>query len=255
MMDQGITPVNRKLFNIVKRAANVVVDAALPARCPSCRALVCGAQLGQPIPFCASCFSKIQLVSPPYCMQCGWPKENEDDVCLFCRKGSPLEAQRFAMIYGELTTKILLQFKHGDRPELARRLATWMMQSGYEILQDADLIVPVPIHWQRLWKRQYNQAAELSRYLSRGSGVDWDAGILKRHVHTKPQGHLSPRARLKNVSRAFDVCCPHKLQGKHVVLVDDVITTGATVDTCARALLKAGALRVDVLAVAAVPAH
>jgi len=192
-------------------------------------------------------------VHEPYCMCCGWPKERAEDTCFHCDRLKYIKQQRFPLIYGGAATRLILKLKHGDRPEIARRLALWMVQSGADVLEHADVILPVPIHWSRLWVRQYNQSAEISRYISAQTGVPWQAKALLRVRATPPQGHWNVKKRRANVSRAFAVSAHFNLRGKNVILVDDVVTTGATAEACAKCLLEAGVARVDLLAAAAVP--
>jgi ComF family protein len=140
---------------------------------------------------------------------------------------------------------------YGDRHEGVALFGRWMATAGAELLDDADVIVPVPLYRSRLWSRRFNQSAMLARAVSRLSGVPVDNFLLARVKRTPSQVGLSPAQRRRNVAGAFRVLRPRaELAGKHVVVVDDVITTGATADACARVLKRGGAARVDVLALA-----
>ena len=135
-------------------------------------------------------------------------------------------------------------------------MGRWMARAGSELLEEADALLPVPLHWRRLWARRFNQAAALAGVISELSGVPVLHGVLKRVRATPQQVGLSKPERANNVQGAFRVPAEQKAEiaGKRVVLIDDVLTSGATVDTCARALLRAGAAHVDVLVFARVVA-
>jgi len=233
-------------FNGMRRGAGVVLDLLLPERCP-----VCGAPLqGGGTALCPDCFSALRFAVAPVCDRCGRPLP-ASGACA-CIASGVVRQRRFAVIYGDVSSDLILRFKHGDRPDLAGRLATWMARAGADLLTEADLLVPVPIHWTRLVSRQYNQAAELARRLSVLSGTPWDARALVRVRRTPSQGRFSARARRANVAGAFAVRSVPGLDGRRVLLIDDVVTTGATVEACAKALLAAGAASVSVLSAAAV---
>jgi ComF family protein len=142
-----------------------------------------------------------------------------------------------------------ISLKYYDRLDLAPWMARWMQRAGQELLEDCDVIIPVPLHRKRLWKRRYNQAAELARVLAKLSGKTYDPSALQRIKDTRQQAELSQSERLRNVAGAFRVpeAGRSSMQGRSVLLIDDVYTTGATVKAACRALLKAGAGSVDVL--------
>jgi len=159
------------------------------------------------------------------------------------------------MKYDDKSKGPILAFKHADRLEWAPVFARWLARSGNEFLADSDMIVPVPLHPGRLWSRRYNQSAEVARILSRISGKPVCPDILDRLRRTQSQGEMpSAAARRRNVEGAFRVAARRRgtIQGKAVLLVDDVLTTGATANACARALKRAGAAKVLVLALARV---
>jgi ComF family protein len=149
---------------------------------------------------------------------------------------------------------MILAFKHADRMELAKPFARWMAQPGRDLLADTDLIVPVPLHWRRLLFRRYNQAALLATALGKLSDKPVLPDLLQRRRATVKQGHLSRLGRQRNVKGAFMLREPARrhIAGKRILLIDDVITTGATIDGCCRILIRAGAASVDVLALAQV---
>jgi ComF family protein len=139
--------------------------------------------------------------------------------------------------------------KYGDRLELAPMMGRWISHAGRELLAEADALVPVPLHWRRLWTRRFNQSAMLAAAISAESGVPVAAAALKRVKPTAQQVGLSRSERAQNVQGAFRVPAEGKpaVAGRRLIVVDDVLTSGATVDGCARALLRAGAANVDVL--------
>lgn len=228
--------------SLARRGLALAARLVLPERCACC-----GAAVGGQGALCPACFAALKFVEPPVCPRCGWPAQG---VCLRCTPGGPIRSRRFALVYADAAAELVRGFKYRDRPELAPRLAQWMARAGAEQLARADLIVPVPIHWSRLFRRQYNQSAELARRLSALSGVPCDVRALVRTRATPPQARQpSLRDRHANVARAIAARRP--FAGGTVLLIDDVLTTGATAEACAAALLKAGAQAVDFLAVAA----
>lgn len=159
---------------------------------------------------------------------------------------------RAACLYDEHSRGLILQLKHADRPEIGALFARWLNRAAADLLADADLIAPIPLHRSRLFKRRYNQAAEIARPLSRISGVCYLPDALVRRRPTASQGGKSARGRARNVAAAFAAPRPDRVVGKRILLIDDVLTTGATAQACARALLAAGAVSVDLAVVARV---
>jgi ComF family protein len=163
---------------------------------------------------------------------------------------------RAAVRYDEVARTLVLGFKYGDRLDLAPMLGGLMARAGRELLAEADALIPVPLHWRRLWARRFNQSAALATAISAASGLPVLHDALKRVRATPQQVGLSKRERAGNVQGAFRVAPGRKAEiaGRRLVLIDDVLTSGATVDTCARTLLRAGASAVDVLVFARVVA-
>jgi ComF family protein len=235
------------------RIGRQLIDAILPPRCQKCGALVTA-----PGSLCSACWSELHFLSAPCCACCGYPFEREvvpGALCASCMAAPPsYRRARAALAYDAGSRDMILAFKHADRAELAKLFVRWMAQAGDELLQEADLIVPVPLHWRRLLFRRYNQAALLALLLGRLSGKPVVPDLLLRRRATEKQGHLSRLGRARNVQGAFGLrpSDRRRLAGKRVLLIDDVITTGATVEGCCRTLLGAGAAGVDVLALAQV---
>jgi ComF family protein len=156
--------------------------------------------------------------------------------------------------FGDVARELVHLLKYGDRLDVARPLGRWMARAGGEVLAGADALVPVPLHWTRLWWRRFNQSAALAGAVSAISGVPVKEHFLNRRHATPPQVGKTRKERARNVQGAFSVPANMRaeVKGRRLVLVDDVITSGATVDACARALRRAGAQSVDVLAFARV---
>ncbi len=161
------------------------------------------------------------------------------------------------MLYNDASKRLVLSFKHSDRTHPAKALAAWMARSAQEMMQEADGIVPVPLHRWRLFKRRYNQAALLAHGLGQISAKPVLIDALLRIKPTPIQGHRNRKERFENVRGAFALNPSIKIpiQDKTLILVDDVLTTGATVNECSRVLLKAGAKTVHVLTLARVRAY
>jgi ComF family protein len=208
----------------------------------------------------ADAWSRIRFLDNEGCDMCARPFDGLHfglgDLCQACEaKPFPFAKTRAACVYGEASREIILGFKHGDRLDVRPMLVRWLQRAGAEVLRDADAVAPVPLHWTRLFQRRYNQSAELARPLARLSGIDYLPDALRRVRMTKQQGR-SAEARWDNVRNAFAVSkgAEKRIRDQHVVLIDDVFTTGATLRACAASLLKAGAGKVDALVLArAVP--
>jgi ComF family protein len=161
---------------------------------------------------------------------------------------------RAAVRYDDVARTLVHALKYQDRTDLAPAMGRWMARAGHELLDEAAVLVPVPLHWRRAWRRRYNQSGALARVIAERSGVKVVPEALQRIRPTQQQIGLSRPQRASNVQGAFKVEAPEqsRIAGRHVILVDDVLTSGATVDACARALLRAKAASVDVLVFARV---
>lgn len=237
-----------------RRAGRGLVDFVFPPLCILCREPV-----ADPDGLCPACWTEMQFIDGPVCAQCGLPFEIDagpDTVCGACIAHPPaFDKARAILRYDDASKKPILALKHADRLDLVPAFGKWLERAGRTLLAEVDMIVPVPLHRMRLWKRRYNQAAELSRSLSRLSGVPLAPLVLERLKPTPSQGAMpSAEARRKNVAGAFRVpkAMRDAVRGKRALLVDDVLTTGATASASARALKRAGASSVYILALARV---
>ena len=225
------------------------LDLVFPPLCPVCDGIL-GA--GRRDPLCGACWEGFERIAPPWCRCCGAPLGIEG-LCGACRSRRPRFAYaRAAVLYGDLVREAIHAFKFGGRRGLATPLGDLLAGLGLSALPGAapDALVPVPLHPRRARERGYDQALLLARRLERAWGVAVVADALVRAVPTQPQTDLDAAARRRNVRDAFAVRRPELIAGRHVVLVDDVLTTGATAGECARVLARAGAAAVGVVTVA-----
>ena len=232
-----------------RRIGVIALDLLLPPRC-----LKCGAEISGDGALCAECWRGIAFLQPPCCARCGLPFEVDlgaDAICGACAREAPLYARaRAALRYDEASRTLVLAFKHGDKLQLAPALGRFMRQAGAELLAACDIIAPVPLHWTRLFARRYNQAAVLAHALVHDGGPAVVADLLERRRATPSQGRSGRVERRRNVRGAFALKRGRSVAGRRVLLIDDVLTTGATVSECARVLRDAGATAVDVLTLA-----
>lgn len=239
---------------LTRAAARVALDLVLPPLCLKCRAPV-----GEPQSVCATCWNELRFLSAPHCEQCGLPFPHDLGAGVKCAaciaQPPPFAKSRAALAYDDASRDLILGFKHADRLEATPLFGRWLATAGRDAFADADVLVPIPLHWRRLAARRYNQAALLAHALGARARVPVDTGLLLRTKATPSQGEMpSARARAKNVVRAFAMAegAGTKIAGRSVALVDDVLTTGATVGACAKVLLKAGAASVSVVTLARV---
>jgi len=244
-------------LSVIRKVASAVVDFLLPPRCPAC-----GERILSHGHLCGNCWQELAPIAAPWCASCGLPFEVDvgpDAQCGACMKDPPaFDWARAAVSYEALGRDLIIRMKHGGAGASIPAFVTMMARV---VPPDAlpDLIVPVPLHRWRLLKRRFNQSQLLAKGLAGKLGVRADPFILERTRPTPSQGTLDRKGRRKNVQGAFRVppSCSSQLEGKRVLLVDDVLTTGATASACAVALKKAGASQVGVVAFARVgrPVH
>lgn len=229
------------------------LDLLMPPLCP-----VTGEPVAAPALLSPAGWAALHFIEAPFCRRCGVPfgaDYGEGVECPSCIAEPPVFGRaRAAMVYDDASHKLVVGFKHADRTELAAMFGAWMVRAGTDVLSGAALIVPVPLHRRRLVARRYNQSALLGASAARAAGAVYAPRALRRTRATPPQKDLSADARRRNVAGAFAVPerARARIEGAHVVLVDDVLTTGATLNAAARALKAAGAAAVDALILARV---
>lgn len=243
----------KRIFSRIADFGRRAVDAVLPPRC-----VISGEEVDRQGMIAPSVWNRLEFLAAPHCAACGWPFEfavEEGSLCAACLKRRPAFGMaRSALKYNDASRDLILGFKHADKTHAVPAFVPWMRAAGREILPAADFLVPVPLHRLRLISRRYNQAALIAYALSKSAGVPVLPDALLRIRPTPPQGHMNIKERRRNVRRAFAVNPERagQVAGKTIVLIDDVYTTGATVEECAKVLLKSGAGAVNVLTLARV---
>ncbi len=252
-MELGLAKVKAGAVAGLGRFGTDLLDLIYPPTC-----LDCGAPVGTHGTLCPGCFASLRPITAPYCPVLGLPFEISLGPTALSAEAiadpPPFDRARSAVIYNEVARAIVSRLKYGDRPELAGFCARLMRSAGAELWADQPVLVPVPLHPWRQFERRYNQSMELARGLGRLTGLSVDGGLVRRTRRTRQQVGLSADARERNVAGAFT---PHprlaaRLNGRGVVLVDDVITTGSTVKAITRALKRAGVTKIDVISFARV---
>lgn len=229
------------------------IDTVLPPRC-----LRCGATVEAVGALCPDCWAAMAFLGPPHCACCGYPFEFDMGLAALCaacaRERPPYGRARAVLRYDDASRDLVLAFKHADRTDGAPAYGAWLARAGAELVAEADIVAAVPLHWTRLFVRRYNQAALLALAVARQAGLPAVPDLLVRRRRTPSQGRLSAAGRARNVAGAFAINPRRKamVSGRRILLVDDVQTTGATVESCARVLLRGGAAVVDVLTLARV---
>jgi ComF family protein len=234
----------------VRAVLRAALDLALPRLCAVCREPVEGEGL------CPACWAKLSFITRPYCERLGIPFVYDPGPGILSMEAiadpPAYQRARAAVRFDEIARALVHALKYGDRLDLAPMMGRWLAQAGSELLAEADALVPV--HWRRHWARRFNQSALLAAAVAKASGVPIAARALKRVKFTPQQVGLSRAQRAVNIQGAFRVPADGKAEvvGRRLVLIDDVLTSGATVEGCAKALLRAGARNVDVLVFARV---
>jgi ComF family protein len=223
---------------------------------PSC--LHCGSVNVSTMGLCQSCWTQLRFIGNPHCFQCSLPLPvgiEENYLCSRCYEQKPSYDKAYAIFeYTSVGKKLVLSFKNQDRTELKNLFLPWLMKGGQNFFKEADVIIPIPLHWTRLFLRKYNQAAILAHLISRNINISYNPFILKRRYTSYKQKNLTRQKRFKHIEKVFYVPEKQKksIENKVVLLVDDVITTGATIHAAAHQLKKNGAQKVYVLALARV---
>lgn len=225
---------------------NIAVNWALPERCPCCGVITSAGG-----PFCPSCWQRLEFIGPPYCATCGTPfafDRGSDAKCAACLSSTPKhDGIRAAVKYDSLSAQVALKLKYGGKVGLARTIATQLLRHLPE-QRDEIIIIPVPLHWTRMWSRTFNQSALIGRELARAANITFIPDVLLRHKKTPSMRGLSPKHRRKAVGNAFTINpkWQGRLAGARIILIDDVLTTGATTDGCVSILKAQGAQWVQI---------
>jgi ComF family protein len=233
-------------------AGRAALDALYPPTCLACRAAIAQADA-----LCPTCWGAMRFIERPFCDRLGTPFEQDlgetplsqqavDNPPAFRR------ARAVARFEDGPARRLVHRLKYSDRGELARPMGAWMARAGADVLVDADAITPTPLHARRLWTRGFNQAAALAREIARRAGKPYEPGLLERVKATRSQVGLTREQRAENVQGAFRSPSGAPVAGRRIVLVDDVLTSGATANAATRALLRAGAAEVDLIVFARV---
>ena len=236
---------------IIRPVAKRLLDIVYPPHCISC-----GVDIDKNGNVCAKCWGDISFITDPQCNVCGFPFDfemQEGSICAGCTKNMPhFSKARAVFLYDDSSYRMITSFKYNDRVENRLAYARWMVRAGAGMLHEADLIIPVPLHFFKLIMRQYNQAALLAHELAKIVDKQVLANAITRKKYTKTQAVFSHKGRFKNIKGAFQINPKYQnlIANKKILLVDDVITTGATANECAKILLKSGAGRVELLTLA-----
>ncbi len=234
-----------------------LIDVLLPPRC-----FDCGAGVAEQGDLCGDCWSALNFISAPQCALCGYPFEytradhdHGEGLCGGCLRRRPVfDIARAALRYDDASRRLILGFKYRDCTAGTRAFARWLGRLASQQDLEEALIMPVPLHPRRLWLRRYNQSALIAAAMGRETGIAVNLLDLVRHRDTPSQGGLNARQRFRNVRAAFSLRKrPGEIvAGRHILLIDDVMTTGATAEACARVLKRAAAASVNLLALARV---
>jgi ComF family protein len=225
-----------------------LLDAVYPPRC-----ITCTAETEATHGLCPSCWSETPFISGPVCPKCGLPVQENGLTCEGCTRHPPdWSSGRAALLYEGAGRRVILSLKHGDRLDSTPALVGWMTVAGRDLIKRADVIVPIPLHWRRLARRSYNQAAELARGVAKRSHTPFAPRALRRRIATPPLKGLNRQERTALLENAIEVVQSDAIANRKVLLIDDVMTSGATLAAASRVLKQSGAAEVDVLVLARV---
>jgi len=241
-----------RFAHVWAQAARAALDTLYPPICLACRAATSEADA-----LCSTCWRAMRFIERPFCDRLGSPFEHDLGEGLLSPQAvtdPPVfqRARAVARFEDGPARRLVHRLKYSDRGELARPMGAWMARAGADVLADADAITPVPLHARRLWTRRFNQAAALAREIARRTGKPFEPALLRRVKSTRSQVGLSREQRVQNMQGAFRAASDAPVRGRRIVLVDDVLTSGATANAAARALLRAGAAQVDLIVFARV---
>ena len=225
-----------------------IINTLFPITCYGCGKYIDNFGL------CSDCWKKINWIGEPVCAICGKPFEfQKNSKCMDCARKKPSFDKAVSVFeYNEQSKNIVLRFKNADSTFLGKELALMMSRAGRSLIENSDIVVPVPISFPRRFKRRYNQTEILARYIGKSGKKDYEPRVLAKNKNIRPQEGLNHKQRQENVKNAFYVNEKFRssIDHKKVLLIDDVLTTGATVNECAKVLKNAGAKKVFVLTLA-----
>lgn len=237
---------DKPYVNILRGIGTSIVDFVLPLRCAGCGVIVSG-QGG----FCTDCWEQMDFVGPPWCDACGLPLPFEGEAeqsCGACLATPPKhDGIRAAVAYSDISREIALKLKYSGKIGLAKMIAGQLTRHIAAEHKDA-ILTPVPLHWTRLWSRSFNQSALIAKSLSEQSGVPFCPDILKRTKRTELLRGKTGKERRKEVAHAFALNpkWEEDIAGRHILLVDDIYTSGATSEGCVKILKAKGAAKVEI---------
>lgn len=242
-----------EIKSLANAAASWPARMLFPPVCPGCRK-----QVTQPGTLCGTCWPRLRFLEKPWCEVMGTPFAHDFGAGFLSAEAianpPPFARARAAVAYSGVARQMVQGLKFRDRTDLAPWMARWMLRAGAELIAEADVVVPVPLHWRRFFWRQFNQSAELARTIAALAELPFAPTAVRRVKRTRQQVGLGQREREDNVRAAFTVPAQGEIEihGRRVLVIDDVYTTGATVAAVTRALKKGGASAVDVLTFARV---
>lgn len=227
----------------------IISNIILPPRCG-----LCGGAVQTNHALCGTCWEQLVIINPPQCGICAEPlPQNIEDgqICAACIATPPNYDQHLTMFdYHSSVRKLITRYKFYNGLYLRPLMLQWMLQKISPLADDIDMVIPVPLHWRRIIKRTYHHTALLAKPIAKDIGAEYAPNLLKRVKHTPPQVGLTRKRRQKNMIGAFKTPKPNLLKNQTILLIDDVMTTGATIESCSKILRKAGADRVIILTLA-----